>query len=57
MKLNYYLLFFISVWVLILVRGQDPALKINLNPPEESANDTIGKSLSYLKSKFTYQRP
>ena len=29
--------------LLVLINCEDPALKINLNPPEENPKDTIGR--------------
>jgi hypothetical protein len=42
-KLKFFLYF--SVALLIIISCEDPALKINLNPPEENPKDTIGTNL------------
>ena len=31
------------ILLIVIKCGEDPALKINLNPPEENPKDTIGR--------------
>ena len=56
MKFKFNLFFYISVVLIYFITCEDPALKINLNPPEENAKDTIGAKLflKYFKTNFNF---